>query len=219
MVKKIIISVIILFVALSFISSVFALTGSIGNARMILRDVKVGEDIEKYIRVKNVNNVSVSVELFASGDLVGDIEIKDKNFDLIPNQTKKAYFTIKVKEEGTKEGKVNVQFSPVDGGNGVGLSSTIVVMAGEGDGSVDFSDEDNPINGDNIDPVTGNVISEGSSKKGVVIALIVTAILLVILIVSVVIVSKRRRLKLENDIKKEVKKKVKTKPKKSIKKK
>jgi len=109
------------------ISSVSAITGTIGGSRIILRDVEVGDVIERNILVRNTNDVSVDIELFASGDLGSDITIIDNEFTLAPNEEKKAYFTIEVTKEGTTEGEINVEFTPVGGGNGVGLSSTIIV--------------------------------------------------------------------------------------------
>ncbi len=103
---------------LSFVASVSAITGSIGNARMILR-VDEGDSIEKYILVKNINDVSVDVELFASGDLEDHITIRDSEFTLSPNSEKRAYFDIDVAKDGTTETKINVKFAPSEGGNGV----------------------------------------------------------------------------------------------------
>jgi len=146
--KKIIVVVLSLLFVLIFVSSISAITGRIGNARMILR-VESGEQIEKYILVKNVNEVYIDVELFASGDLVEDIDIKDKKFSLFPGETKKAYFVIDVKEEGTTESRMNVQFTPEEG-NGVGLSSTIIVIA---KGAWDDEIEEDEIEVDEIEEV------------------------------------------------------------------
>ena len=153
---KLLICFVLIMMILTLVSSVYAITGSIGNARMIVR-VEQGEEIEKYILVKNVNDVSVDVELFAVGDLAEDIEIEDTEFTLQGGDERKAYFTIKVRDAGTSETKINVKFSPTDGGNGVGLSSTVIVIAKEkegvdffeklfGGGSEDNEDEEN--NGD-----------------------------------------------------------------------
>ena len=95
---------------------------------MVLR-VTAGDEIEKFILVKNVNDVPVNIELTKGGDLADYIEIKDNNFILAPRQDRKAYFTINIKESGTSESKINVKFSPEEKGNGVGLSSTIIVIA------------------------------------------------------------------------------------------
>ena len=118
----------IIFIFVSSINLVHAITGSIGNARMVLR-ANTGDEIEKYILVNNVNNISVNIELTKSGDLQDFIEIKDNNFTLAPGQDRKAYFMINVGKAGTSESKINVKFSPQDKGNGVGLSSTIIVIA------------------------------------------------------------------------------------------
>jgi len=140
--KGIFLLVCLVFVMVS-IANVMAITGSIGNARMILR-VDQGDVIEKYVLVRNINDVSVDVELFASGELEKYIEIRDEKFILGPGDEKKAHFTIEAGKAGTTESKVNVQFAPSDGGNGVGLSSTVIVIAEEQAGFFDrfFDDED-----------------------------------------------------------------------------
>ena len=129
---KLILAVLFFFILVSpvFVS---AITGSIGNARMILR-AETGDEIEKYVLVKNVNDVAIDVQISVSGDLAEHIDIQDESFTLEAGDEKKAYFTVDVKKSGTSESKINVQFTPVDGGNGVGLSSTVIVIA-EGDDS------------------------------------------------------------------------------------
>lgn len=135
--KNVIVSVFLVILLLSFVSSVYAITGSIGNARMILRP-EVGDTIDRTILVKNVNDVPLDIELSASGDLENDINIKDSEFRLEAGDERKAAFTINVKNPGTTETKINVKFSPTDGGNGVGLSSTIIVIP---EGSSDAEDD------------------------------------------------------------------------------
>ena len=139
-ISKLNLTVILIIILLSLISSVYAITGSIGNARMILR-LNEGDKIEKYILVKNVNDIAVNIELNADGDLKDYIEIKEDKFTLAPDEEKKAYFTIKAAKPDTTESKINVKFIPKDGKNGVGLSSTIIVITKE-DGNVlnDFFD-------------------------------------------------------------------------------
>ena len=105
------------------------LTASIGNSRMVLR-VAPGEDVERYILVRNVNNESVTIELFASGDLTENIELAEESFVLAAGEEKKAYFTIKSNEPGTTETKINVAFKPEEG-NGAGLSSTVILIVDE----------------------------------------------------------------------------------------
>lgn len=125
----------ILLVSISFVS---AITGSIGNARMILR-AETGDTIERSILVKNVNDVALDIDVFATGDLVDDITIKDSKFRLEAGEEKDAFFTIKVRKEGTSESRINVMFKPEEG-NGVGLSSTVIVIAEKGPGIFDFGD-------------------------------------------------------------------------------
>ena len=191
------------------ISSVFAITGAIGNGRMVLR-AETGDTIERYVLVKNTNDVPLDITVSVSGDLADDTEIIDDSFSLEPNTDKKAYFEIDVKEEGTTETKINVMFAPQDGGNGVGLSSTIIIIAsGEsiedpdvppvsvtpGNGNDDNQDNDN---GTGLD----NKVIWGLSITGV--------IFLIFLILLVVALSYRKN---------GVKKVKPIKPKKSVKKK
>ncbi len=178
---------ILVFMIFGFMSSVLGLTGSIGNARMTLRDVQAGDVIEKYILVQNVNSVPVDIELFASGDLENDIEIIDSNFMLGAGEEKKAYFKIKVREEGTTETKMNVKFSPIDGGNGVGLSSTITVIAEKGPGFFESFFE-----GDSEEEVISNS-SVKKSNNSLMIGLSITAVVFFILIILLMFANKVRR--------------------------
>ena len=132
--KRVLVSGMLIF--LLCVSFTSAITGSIGNARMILRevdgrDIEVGDVIERTILVKNVNDVSVDIELFASGDLAEDTTVVDDKFTLGAGEEKKAQFRIKVTKSGTTETNINVKFSPQDEGNGVGLTSTVIIIAGE----------------------------------------------------------------------------------------
>jgi len=120
------ISLILIIMTLS-LSSVMAITASIGNLRMTLR-VQTGEVIEKYILVKNVNDFSVKITLTPSGDLKDNIILKDLEFELAPKEEKKAYFTIKSDKPGTTESRIGVRFSQ-DKGNSAGLSSVITLIA------------------------------------------------------------------------------------------
>ena len=190
-----------LFIVVLLISNVIAITGAIGNARMILR-VNEGDEIEKYVLVKNVNEVKVDIIVSASGDLQDYIDIKDKEFSLNAGDEKKAYFIIKVPKEGTTESKINVQFTP-DEGNGVGLSSTVIVIAedtGEGNWFTDWlnrndDSEDNPENNDSVTIGTGNVVNSGNDGGGmspVAIGLSVTAIIFLILVILLAIAANKK---------------------------
>jgi len=189
---KIIVPVFLLVLMLGFIGSVCAITGSIGNARMILR-ADAGDTIEKSILVKNVNNVPVDVELFASGDLADGIDIIDNNFRLGVGEDKKAHFTIKVKKAGTTESKVNVQFAPIDEGNGVGLSSTIIVIAEKGPGFFEelFGEDEEPDVSIGEDPVNKQEDVSASSKV-MKVSLSVTSIVLLLFVILLIIASQKK---------------------------
>ncbi len=115
----------LLIILMSF--NVLAVTASIGNSRMVLR-IEPDQTIERYVLVKNANEVPVTIDLTASGDLADNIKFEDAQFNLASGEEKKAYFSIFADEEGTTESAVNVRFTPAEG-NGVGLSSAIVVVA------------------------------------------------------------------------------------------
>lgn len=138
--REIISTIFVLLLFVSFAAHVSAITASIGNSRMVLR-VAPGEEIRKYILVKNVNDISVNVEMSPSGELAEEVEIEEANFSLNAGEEKRAYFTIKANEEGTTETKINVKFSEGgdSGGGVVGLSSTVILIA-SGDGSDESED-------------------------------------------------------------------------------
>jgi hypothetical protein len=239
--KKIIIGSLSLLLVVVLISNVFAITASIGNARMILR-AEVGDEIEKSIRVINDNDVAVDILLTVEGDLIDDIELVDEEFRLEPQEEKKAYFKIDVNTEGKTESTINVQFTPVDGKNGAGLSSTVIVIA-VGEGELDEEEEEEEEDEDeeneeeeenevidnddeevDVDTneeeeeknpeITGNVI--GINKiSGMGFAVLTTSIVLLIFIVVICIYYMKKDDKKKDD----KKKKVKTKPKKKSKKK
>jgi len=237
-VNKIVLRSFYLFIGLiliiSFINSVAAITGSIGNARMILR-VDQGDEIRKYILVKNVNDVPVNIDIFASGDLADDISFEENKFSLEPGEDKKAYFKIKVKKAGTTETKINVQFAPTDEGNGVGLSSTVIVIAeksnwfdnlfgddNEDEDSKDESSEDEKEVSVSVSGVTGNVVSEEGSKMNkslLVGAFSMTLILCIIFIVLLIVSSSIGENKKFKENKREDKKSDEIKSKKSVRKK
>src|SRR3989344_2312662 len=107
----------------------WAVTASIGNSRMGLR-IGIGENVERSILVRNTNDESVTVILTSSGDLAGNIKLKENSFILSPGEEKKAYFSIIANEAGTKEGRINVEFKPEEG-NSAGLASVLTVIADE----------------------------------------------------------------------------------------
>lgn len=160
------------------IASISAITGSLGNARMVIskdengNPVKAGDTIEKYVLIKNVNEEEIKVGLRASGDLAKYIELKETEFMLAPGTDKKAYFTIKVPSNGTTESRIEVTFSSETQKNGVGLASTIIVIAEEGDGSNTFN------------------LFENFNKNAIIF--IATGIMIIILILLLISYSKRK---------------------------
>lgn len=120
------------------IPQISGITGALGNARMILR-ADVGDTIEKYILVKNINDVPVDITLSSSGELAEDIEILEPEFTLQSGEEKKAYFILEVTKEGQTEGKINVEFIPEEG-ESVSLSSTIIVIVGDSGSIIQIDD-------------------------------------------------------------------------------
>lgn len=132
--KKYLLLVILLLLSLSTVS---ALSASIGNAKMILRqNITTGQAnvIEKSILVRNINNESVIVELKPMEDMESLVTLKETEFMLQPNESRNAQFNITIYNPGTYRGNIGVSFKPENAGkteSGVGLLSNIVVIANE----------------------------------------------------------------------------------------
>jgi hypothetical protein len=142
--------------------SVSAITGKIGNGRMII-NLEKGDSIERSILVINDNNVSVNISMWAAGNLSSRIKLAQTNFVLKPGEQKKAGFTLSAgNKAGRDEGKINVQFKPMGlNESGVGLASQIILnvydkgkLPGENNTADDGSDN-NP---------TGNETDNGPGK-------------------------------------------------------
>lgn len=219
--KKILFGVFVLSLlfAIALIGNVLAITGSIGNARMVLRATQ-GDSIEKYILVKNVNNVSLDIELSASGELENYTKIKDDKFSLAAGEEKKAYFTIKVAKEGTTETKINVKFMPADGKNGVGLSSTVIVIAEKGEGlfnwggngeDEDNNSTDNNANESGVSVTTGKVVDSIKKTNYASIALLITGVIFLVFVILLIIafIKTKKINKEENNRKNKLKKRMK----------
>ena len=134
-IQNIAICFVLVLVLLSFISVVSATTASIGNSRMVIR-ADPEEPVERYILVKNVNEFPVTIEFLVSGTLRDYTELDEDSFVLQAGEEKKAYFTIESPEAGTSETKIVVRFIPEEG-NSVGLSSTVIFIAGGSSESLD----------------------------------------------------------------------------------
>lgn len=177
------------FVFIILIGFCSAVTGSTRSGRMVLRG-DIGDILEKFVIVQNVNDVPIRLELFASGDLEDFINIKDYNFTLSPGEEKKAYFNIKVGKGGTTESKINMQFTALGEKNGVGLSSAIIVIA-DGTNNDDLYDEQRRDN--NTDLIDDDVIADDDdSNLGVVFLL---AILVALLLVALALILMPKKIK------------------------
>jgi len=127
--KKILSGAVAMIFVVLFIASVFATTARIGNSRMILK-AGVGETVERYILVLNVNEVDVTIQLSTTGDLADNVVLEEESFVLKPGEEKKAFFTIRADQESQSMTKINVAYNPEEG-SGVGLTSTIILLAAE----------------------------------------------------------------------------------------
>lgn len=191
--RKTVIISIFLILAMIFIGSVFALSANLGNARMVLH-VKTGDLIEKTVLVKNVNNETINIEADASGDLAKDITIKNPKFTLAEGEEKNIEFTIKVRNEGTSESKINVKFISQVTKQGVGLSSTIIVIADKGNGTVNFDDSPDTSDTSGTDSSGSAGLTDLTSKLDIkFLAVAGTIILLVAFIILYIISTKKRK--------------------------
>jgi len=190
--------------------SVSAITGSMGNAKMILYPEVNGwftTTIEKTILVKNVNDIPIDIKLETDSDGSEFIEIIDEEFSLEPGAEKKAEFLVKVKKPGRYEGRVNVFFSTeLEGeGPGVVLSSQVIVVAEKASDYEEDSEEDS----EEINPedegvsITGKATSENKEKSSTGLGFLsVTTIILLGILIYLGIVMKNKSKKLNSKNKK-----------------
>ena len=88
--KKILLTLLIIALIFPIIS---ALTGSIGNAKIIIQTQgNVPQTVEKTILVKNINSIPVEITLSLDEDAEEFIELIDENFILQPNENKSARY-------------------------------------------------------------------------------------------------------------------------------
>jgi len=205
--KKRTITIILLTILISLISisSVLAITGSIGNSRMVLR-LEPGQEIEKYILVKNVNDIPLTIDLIPTGDLEENVKLKEETFILYPGEEKKAYFTIFAEEAGSYETKINVKFTPEEG-NGIGLSSTIIIFSKNPDDTEpEDSEEDeeieedyNTLTDENASVsfgMTGHAVDQQNDLKiSKTQILIVSTIILIVIFLALIIYSLNKKKK------------------------
>lgn len=183
--KRILIILFAALIILTTMSSVLALTGSIGNSRMVLR-LEQGEEIEKYILVKNVNDIPLTIELIPTGDLADEVKLKEETFILFPGEQKKAYFTITASKPGTTETRINVKFTPAEG-NGVGLTSTIIIIA-PGENEPENPEQDIEQNVSNTNsPITGGVTADNVPEISRTTILVISTLILMIALLALII--------------------------------
>ena len=170
---------IILLLSLIITSNASAITGKIGNGKMIIT-ADVGESVSRTIRVRNDNDVAVNITIFASGDSEKDITIIDKTFILQPNEEKNAQFTVKVTKTGNN--KINVRFQPLTDEPGVGLSAQLTVKTNgketNGEGGT-TNNNNNDLTGE----VTAKLNPDNQRNTFLIIMGVLTLILLIILVV------------------------------------
>ncbi len=184
----------VLIVVLISLDYASAITGKIGNGKMIL-NAEVGDVIERSILVINDNDVVVNITVSASGGLEKDAKIIDKNFILQPGEEKKAEFTIKIKKPGTNTTRINVQFSPMNvNKSGVGLSSQVITHA-FGKGELPEEEETNSEEkSESEDKLTGSIVKEEDSQSSKVFIMmgVVSIVLLVVLVFLLSFLSKKK---------------------------
>ena len=197
--------------------SVSAVTGKIGNGRMVL-SMETGDTIERYVNVISDNDEPVNISVFVTGDLKDEFNLDKTSFILEPNEEKKVYFLYKAKEPGTYETKINVQFSSLTAKNGVGLASTVIInVYGEGSLPDDTDDSEGDLEDDtdsvNLISTTGSAIKDiGFGFKPIYILGISTMVLLAVFLVMLYFIySKKMRgvkggVAHESKIKREIKK-------------
>lgn len=181
--QKIFALLVILVISVSLVSSAtdHGLTASIGNARMVLR-AKVGDTINRNVLINNVNNVSVDISSFASGDLENYTIIRNPNFSLSPNEQRNISFEIKVAKAGTTDTKINVKFASQEQKSGVGLSSNIIIIANE-TGEVARENSDSSSNNSSIDFSGISGLLTNPFFIGVAITLIIFVAFIVVLVI------------------------------------
>ena len=195
--KKTLVFAFAIVVLMTGIMMVSAVTGSIGNGKMVLYPEVNGWTntvIPKTILVNNVNDIPVNITLKLDSNASDFIDLIDETFILEAGESKKAEIVIKVKKEGTYEGRVNVFFKPVEGNEaGVVLSSTIVVIAKKDTGYEEDKEnsEEEQENEDVLNPE--NPGEQNKPSKLIAVWGISTLVLVIILLVLLYIWGKKRK--------------------------
>jgi hypothetical protein len=183
-----------LLVMLLGVGCVDAITGRMGNAKMILYPEVNGWTntiIDRTIYTENVNEVAINVSLRLSEGAEDFVELIDENYILQPGESKKAAFRVGIKKVGTYKGKILVFFASTEQGHGPGvvLSSDITVIAkkdqdyqelddGEDDDESDSDEED----GDETSGITGGAVGVPGTGSSMTVLLSVSTLVLFIVL-------------------------------------
>ncbi len=124
--RKLLIFYALLF-TLGFASLSSAITASIGNSRFIINS-EVGEIVEKYVLVGNVNDFPVNINVSVSGDLANNLILSKNQFSLMAHEERRVYFNISADESGTTETKIKFTYS-AEGEASISLVATAIVIA------------------------------------------------------------------------------------------
>jgi len=183
-------------VLLLSISPISALNAKIGNGKVVLY-AKVGDVIEKSVKVINDNNVSVNIELIPDGDLKDYFKFKNANFTLEPNEETDAEYSLKVAKEGRSDSYINVKFTPTEGKNGIVLPASIIIFANGTSDDGGWFDWLSPKN-DTDTNSTGNDDDndDKTSISPIALVLAITAIVFVILLILLYVYNSKNKKKL-----------------------
>ena len=190
--QKVFVGIMLVLILLS-VANVSAITGRMGNAKMILYPEVNGwtyTTIDRTIFTENVNEVAINVTLRLSDGAEDFIELIDENYILQPGESKKAAFQVKAKKVGTYRGKILVFFASTELGHGPGvvLNSEIVVIAKKDQDYQEINDDDEeeaPDDDDDEDSgITGRAIgTSGSGGNSMKVLLSTSTLLLFIALI------------------------------------
>ena len=185
-------SILMLILSIGFVENLFivsAITGSMGNARMVVYP-NANQEIQRTILVQNKNDEIINITIRADDNAAKFITVVDSDFMLDPNTEKKAVILIKASKDGRYEGKVNVFFTPLTKNEaGVALSSNIIAIVG------DVSDSSDDL--DSSDDTSENAISRLANslknKFPVMIILSMSTFVLFIMLILLLFMIKKRK--------------------------
>ena len=193
--KKDLIIVLLLMFMFVFIVNVSAVTGKIGNARVVLYpEINGKTTIDRTIQVINDNDFPVNINISESDEYKGIIQVEDKGFTLQAGEQKDAKFKIVLTKTGNYDGNVIVYFKKEGDKQGVALASRIIIHAtGKGqDGVYDNNSvKDSDVKGTSI---SGNSVKASLGKISPVFIIlgITTLICIIVLIYLIDIKSKMK---------------------------